>query len=116
MEGKTVIRKLEKIIQSYIPKNTRCRFDEAKREHLREKEKNVILPYVKEKVERMDSPLEIKITEDWQKIPPDMSVCRACKEVIYGVQYELSILVCGDKVPQEKRVRLCETCYLKKDT
>ena len=110
-----ITRKLEKVIQSYIPKNTRCRFDEQKREHLREKEKNIILPGIKEKIEQLDNPTEISITTQWDKQGPDMSVCKNCKETIYGVQYQLSIFVCGEKVDQKKPVKLCEPCYLKKD-
>ena len=108
-------RKLEKIIRGYVPKHTTCAVEESKRQYLRGKEKNIILPAIKEKVERMGSPLEINITQHWDKQDPDMSVCKACKEVIYTAQYQLSILVNGEKVVQETSVKLCEPCYLKKN-
>lgn len=106
--------KLEKIIQGYIPKHTTCRFEEQKRVVLREKEKVSILPGIKEKVERMGHPLEVNIIQEWERQDPDMSVCKACKETIYGVQYQLSILVNGERVEQKRPVKLCEVCYLKK--
>lgn len=104
------MRKLDAIILRYIPKHKTCAIEESKRQHLREKEKIAIL----EKIIPMN-PLEVSISQEWNKQDPDMSVCKACKEVIYGIQYELSILLNGEKIEQERPVKLCEPCYLKNE-
>lgn len=100
--------KLEKIIHSYIPKNTRCRFDEQKRQVLREKEKSRILSAI-EKVNMVS----VEVTNEWEQQPPDMSVCSACKETIYGNQYSMIYKLNGEPVEQGRPIVLCEPCYLK---
>ena len=106
------ITKLEKVIQSYIPKNTRCRPDEQKRQYLREQEKQRILSVIEK---RNMNPLSIEISNEWQEIPPDMSTCKVCKEVTYGKQYLLVYKLNGEEIEQEKPVKVCETCFLKMD-
>mgnify|MGYP006921348784 FL=1 len=108
-------RKVNSIITQYIQRWPNCAIMESQAKYFREKEKNIILPGIKEKIEQLDNPTEISITTQWDKQGPDMSVCKNCKETIYGVQYQLSIFVCGEKVDQKKPVKLCEPCYLKKD-
>ena len=102
-------RKLEKVIQAYIPKNARCRFDEQKREVLREREKIIIL----EAMEKVSNPCSVELSAEYVPVPPDMTPCRACKEVIYGTGYELVYKLNGEVLPQGRPVRLCEPCYLK---
>lgn len=108
-------RAVDSIIAGYIPKHRTCAIEECKRKYLREKEKNIILPALTNKVELMGSPLDISITQHWDKQQPDMSVCKACKEVIYGTQYLLTIMVNEEPVEQTNAVKLCEICYLKRD-
>ncbi len=103
-------RKLEAIILGYIPKHRTCSIEESKRQYLREKEKITIL----EQIISMN-PLELSITQEWEKQDPDMSTCKVCKEVIYGSQYQLTIMVNNEPVAQKDPVKLCEPCYLKKD-
>ena len=61
-----ILRQLEKIIVSYIPKNTTCRIDEAKREFKRTKEKVELTNLIKEKAE-LSNPLNIDIKTIWEK-------------------------------------------------
>lgn len=109
-----IISKVEKIIRGYIPHHPTCAIEECKRAYLRQKEKNIILSGIKEKVEKISNPLQVSITEHWEKQDPDMSVCNACKNTIYGSQYMLFIQVCGENVEQSRPVKLCEPCYLSK--
>lgn len=106
---------MEAVILVYLPKIRNCRFEECKRQYLREKEKIAILSALNEIAKRMSNPLEISVTQQWEKQDPDMSTCKACKQVIYGTQYELSIMVCGEKVEQDHPVKLCEPCYSKRN-
>lgn len=112
MVNQSPITKLEKVIQSYIPKNARCRPDEQKRQYLREQEKNSIL----QQIEKSNmNPLSIEIDNEWQEIPPDMSTCKVCKEVTYGKQYLLVYKLNGEEIPQDKPVKVCEPCFQKMD-
>lgn len=111
MITKQTIRKVEKVIQSYIPKNTTCRIQESKNEFLRGKEKVSTLQAI-EKLD-MGSPLEISVNHDWVKEDPDMSVCDSCKETIYTSQYKLQYTVNGEIVERDKETVVCETCYSK---
>lgn len=107
------IKKLEKVITKYIPKHTSCRFEEQKREMQRTNEKNHILDAAKEKVNMDNNPLSIEIEEVWEQNDPDMSVCKACKEVIYSTRYTLHFLLNKEKITPKTVVNLCEPCYLK---
>ncbi len=100
------MRKIENGILGYIPKNNRCRFDEQKRQFMRDKEKSIILDVL---------PLStsIEIDFNWVQKDPDMSVCNACKEVIYGNRYELEITLNNEVIQQQTTKNLCEQCYLK---
>ena len=115
MLRKAAIKKIEGIIQSYIPKNHTCASDESKRQYLRTKDKITILAAIKQKTDTMGNIIEVSVGANWEKQDPDMSVCKACKEVVYGPQYELLFMVCGERVEQTHPVKLCEPCYLKKD-
>jgi len=110
MERK-IINQLEKIIVSYIPKNTTCRIDEAKREFKRTKEKVELTNLIKEKTE-LSNPLNIDIKTSWEKQDPNMSVCTSCGETIYSTQYLLSITMDGELLQQQKPKILCEPCYV----
>lgn len=99
---------IEKVIARYIPKNTRCRFEEQKNEMLREKEKGIIL----QSMEKVNNPASISLTADFVQQEPDMSVCRICKEVIYGVNYRLEYKLNGGLIYQDRPVNLCKPCYL----
>lgn len=101
--------KLEKIIFQYIPKNKKCRPDEEKRKYLRQQEKNRILTHI----EKMN--IGIEIGNHWQEQAPDMSVCSACKETIYGKQFEMKWMLNGEEVPHDRPIKLCEPCYLKRN-
>lgn len=104
---RTQINKLEKVIQSYIPKAERCRFEEQKRELLRANEKERILSAIPKNM------IEVNFTNDWIKKEPDMSVCKVCKETIYATQYELKYYLNGEEIKQERPVKVCEPCYVK---
>lgn len=102
-------RKLEKVITGYIPKNTRCRYEEQKNQVLRYKEKMIILQHM----EKVENPASVNLSAEYVPVPPDMSVCRACKDVIYGNGYQLVYKLNGDIIPQGRPVILCEPCYNK---
>lgn len=106
---KKLMSNIEKVIVTYIPKNNRCRIDEAKNEFKRGKEKVEILQAINEKVD-MSNPLQMEIKTDWVQQPPNMSICRACKETIYSIQYTLKITVDGE-ILQINNKTLCEPCY-----
>lgn len=101
------INKLEKVIRSYIPKAEKCRFEEQKRELLREQEKERILSAIPKNM------IEVNISNEWVKQEPDMSVCKICKETIYSTQYELKYYFNGEELEQERPVKVCEPCYVK---
>jgi hypothetical protein len=106
----TIMVKIEKIIFTYIPKNTRCRSDEARNEFRRAKEKVEFINIIKEKVD-MANPLSIDIKTDWAIEMPNMSVCQSCKETIYNPQYVLNVYVCGDKLDLNCPKVICQNCY-----
>ena len=106
----TIMSKIEKIIATYIPKNTRCRIDEAKNEFKRDKEKAEFINILKEKVD-MANPLSIDVKAEWVQGPPNMSVCQICKETIYNPQYVLNVYVCGDKLDLNCPKVICQNCY-----
>ena len=104
-----LLNKLEKIIQSYIPKNTRCRPDEQKNEVKREQEKQHIM----KQIEKVENPNEVELTTEWTPINPDMSVCVICKEVAYTGPRKLSIKINGKEIYTRRPVVLCEPCLNK---
>jgi len=106
----TIMFKIEKIIVTYIPKNTRCRIDEAKNEFKRCKEKAEFLTAIKEKVD-MANPLHIDIKTEWIESPPNMSVCQSCKETIYSTQYILNVTIDGELLSFNNPKVLCTPCY-----
>jgi hypothetical protein len=106
-----ILRQLEKIIVSYIPKNSTCRIEEAKREFKRTKEKAELANLVNEKI-NFSNPLEIDIKTIWEKQSPNMSLCSSCFETIYSKQYLLSIKFNGELLQQQKPKILCEYCYV----
>ena len=99
--------KIEKVIVSYIPKNTRCRFDEQKRQMIREKEKKEIM----QQAEKIEMPITLSL--DFEKLDPDMSVCRACKDTIFGDQFRMKIMLNDTVIAQNRPINLCKTCYEK---
>lgn len=102
--------KIEKIIVTYIPKNTRCRIDEAKNEFKRGKEKAEFINRLKEKVD-MSTPLSIDVKAEWLQEPPNMSVCQICKETIYSTQYNLEIIINGKTLDLNCPKVICTLCY-----
>jgi hydrogenase maturation factor HypF (carbamoyltransferase family) len=111
---KQIIRLVEKVLVNIIPKHQTCRIEESKREFKREIEKKRILADF-EKVQMDNNPLSIEVKEQWEQIPPDMSVCKACKETIYTNQYILSFVLNSEKIEPTNRIVLCVACYYKKD-
>jgi len=68
----------------------------------------------KEKREIMgDNSASVSIDIRWQIESPDMSVCRVCREVIYGQQYAMCLYLGGEKIEQKRPVKMCEPCYTK---
>ena len=90
---------------TYIPKHTTCRFEEQKREMIRGKEK-------REMLQRAGNPVTVDVALTWDPKDPDMSVCRACTETIYGRQYQMTVAINGRQIEQSRPVKLCEPCYL----
>lgn len=106
MITKSQLSNLEKVIQTYIPKNTRCRFDEQKNEVKRDQEKNHII----QQIEKVENPLELIIVHDWQPVSPDMSVCSVCKEVAYNNPKKLVIKLNGEEINTRRPVVMCGNC------
>jgi hypothetical protein len=99
--------KIEKTITGYIPKNTTCRFDEQKRQYVRDKEKAELMQHI----EKVENPANISLSIDWVMQAPDVNTCRSCKEVIYGRQYGLQYTLNDELIQQDKPVVICEQCY-----
>lgn len=100
------LNSLEKIIQTYIPKNTRCRFDEQKNEVKREQEKQHIM----DQIEKVENPMVVIIVHDWVPVDADMSVCAVCKEVAYHNPKKLSIKLNGEEINTRRPVVMCGNC------
>ncbi len=100
------LNNLEKVIQTYIPKNTRCRFDEQKNEVKRDQEKNHII----KQIEKVENPIELIIVHKWQPVKPDMSVCAVCKEVAYHNPKRLRIKLNGEEINTRRPVVMCGNC------
>ncbi len=106
MITKSQLNNLEKVIQTYIPKNTRCRFDEQKNELRRQAEKQHIV----QQIEKVENTLEVYIVHDWVPIDADMSVCAVCKEVAYHKPKRLSIKLNGEEINTRRPVVMCGNC------
>ena len=104
---KSIKYQLEKVITSYIPKHQTCRFEEQKREMVRQQEKQEII----DRIEKVENPASVVLDIDWAPQAPDMSVCRICKEPIYGTRYQLKIKINGEGIEQRRPVNLCEPCF-----
>ncbi len=100
------LNNLEKVIQTYIPKNNRCRFEEQKNEVKREAEKQHIM----QQIEKIENPLEVIIVHDWVSVTPDMSSCAVCKEVAYHNPKKLSIKLNGEEINTRRPVVMCGNC------
>ena len=100
------LNSLEKIIQTYIPKNTRCRFDEQKNEVKRQTEKQCIV----QQIEKVENTLDVVIVHDWVPVDADMSVCAVCKEVAYNSPKKLRIKVNGEEINTRRPVVMCGNC------
>jgi hypothetical protein len=53
--------------------------------------------------------MEIKASEEWLKKSGDGTLCRECKDAIFGNRYIYCFEV-FDKV-LETKIQLCESCY-----
>ena len=106
MITKSQLSNLEKIIQTYIPKNTRCRFDEQKNEVKRQQEKQHIM----QQIEKVGNPMNVVIVHDWEPVDADMSVCAACKDVAYHNPKRLSIKLNGEEINTRRPVVMCGNC------
>lgn len=105
--NKIMMNKLEKVITSYIPKHNTCRFEEQKRQMQRDAEKKEIV----DRIEKVQNPASVVLDIDWAPQSPDMSVCRLCKETIFGTRYQLKIKINGEGIEQRRPVNLCEPCF-----
>ena len=106
MITKSQLNNLGKVIQTYIPKNTRCRFDEQKNEVKREQEKQHIM----DQIEKVENPMVVIIVHDWVPVDADMSVCAVCKEVAYHNPKKLSIKLNGEEINTRRPVVMCGNC------
>lgn len=50
----------------------------------------------------------IEFTTEWQLVPTTCEPCTACREIIYGTQYQLFIEPGG-----ATDTNVCESCYMK---
>ena len=100
------MQSLNKVLFTFIPKNTRCRFEEQKNEAKRESEKKHIMA----QVEKIENPASVELSFDWEPMQPDMSVCSACKEVVYSNPFKLVIKFQGEVINTKRPVVMCEAC------
>lgn len=60
-----------------------------------------------------NSPLEIKINQDWLKVISDQSFCTECKMMIVSKEmWQLIVFV--NYEPIHTKFKLCENCYNEK--
>ena len=55
------------------------------------------------------SPLQLKITMDWEKMPTDLSRCYECKETIFGDMMQLVVTIRDEKI--YSKYKYCMSCY-----
>lgn len=106
MITKNQLNNLEKVIQTFIPKNIRCRFEEQKNEVKREQEKQHIV----QQIEKVENPMDVHIVHDWVPVDADMSVCAVCKNVAYHSPKRLRIKLNGKEINTRRPVVMCGNC------
>lgn len=101
-----MMRKIDALITTFIPKNTRCRFEEQKNEMKREGEKRHIMA----QIEKVENPAKVQLSVEWVEVQPDMSVCSVCKEVAYNHPHKLVIKFNGEVINTKRTVIMCNPC------